>query len=316
MPIHTDKHGRHTVEFQLRGHRVHRRCPSGTTKAQADALEVKLRREIFAVGSLGLEPTVDLPAAIADCLVETAKGTSSDRPRELHAFALVDYVEGRTLQDIPDVAEAYRADARASGLAVATINNRLNVLKKVAKWAWRKKLTRENLSARVPLEDPHNERHEYAQKPLIARLVDAMQTRQGKAWVALAVGTGLRGGALHELQPAHVRDGAIYLPQRPGKKRRGGMIPVAEFAKPHLAALPFTMTRDQLDQEWRVARTECGVPHLHHHDLRHSYASLLANKGVPLNIVGELLGHLTPKTTQRYSHFYDKTLRQAVKKIG
>lgn len=317
MPVRTDRQGRHVVEFQLRGLRVHRRCPPGTTKAEAHELENRLRREIFATRDLGREPTIDLPTAIAVCLEETARGTTSDKPRRLHAHALVDYVTGKSLHDIPAIAEDYRADAIAAGLALSTINGRLNVLKKVAKWAWLppRRWTRENLSAFVKLEDPRNERERYATMTTIRKLIAAMPPGEGRAWVALAAGTGLRGGALHALQPHQVRDGALHLPPATGK-RRARLVPVAAFARPYLRALPFTLTRDQLDGQWRIARAKVGLVDFHHHDLRHSYASLLANEGVPLEVIGELLGHTVPRTTKRYSHLYEETLRAAVRKIG
>lgn len=315
MPVYTGKDGRHVVQFQFRGRRIHRRCPRGTTKAEAQALEAKLRHEIFATRDLGLEPTIDLPHAIATCLAETARGTTSDRPRELHAHALVDYVVGKTLHDIPDIAEAYRADAREAGLAIATVNARLNVLKKVAKWAWRQRLTRENVSAHVPLDDPRNERESYATLPQIKRLVRAMETDEGRAWVALAAGTGLRGGVLHGLQRAQAAAGYLHLPPRSGTKQRPRRLPVAAFAQRYLRVLPFTLTRNQLDQEWRRARAKVGLVGFRHHDLRHSYASLLVNEGVQLEVIGELLGHKVPRTTKRYAHLYDETLDEAVGRI-
>ena len=38
------------------------------------------------------------------------------------------------------------------------------------------------------------------------------------------------------------------------------------------------------------------------HDLRHSYASLAAARGVSLQMIGKLLGHKVGATTQRYAH--------------
>jgi integrase len=52
------------------------------------------------------------------------------------------------------------------------------------------------------------------------------------------------------------------------------------------------------------------------YDLRHSYASLLAAGGASLIIIGKLLGHGSPKTTQRYVHLTDDPLRDAAGKVG
>ena len=48
------------------------------------------------------------------------------------------------------------------------------------------------------------------------------------------------------------------------------------------------------------------------HDLRHSFASDALMAGVPLAIVGEMLGHKNPTTTQRYAHLADGVVRDAL----
>ncbi len=54
---------------------------------------------------------------------------------------------------------------------------------------------------------------------------------------------------------------------------------------------------------WRRAREAAGLPEdLRIHDLRHSFASALANAGTPLNEIGTVLGHSQLSTTQRYAH--------------
>ena len=52
------------------------------------------------------------------------------------------------------------------------------------------------------------------------------------------------------------------------------------------------------------------------HDLRHTYASILASAGLSLPVIGALLGHTQPNTTARYSHLYDDPLREATERVG
>ena len=54
---------------------------------------------------------------------------------------------------------------------------------------------------------------------------------------------------------------------------------------------------------------------IHFHSLRHSFASLLVQKGVSLYIVKELLGHSDIATTQIYSHLQTQNLFDAIYKL-
>ncbi len=67
-----------------------------------------------------------------------------------------------------------------------------------------------------------------------------------------------------------------------------------------------------LNRTWEQIREAAGIPDVRLHDLRHSFASDALGSGVPLAVVGEMLGHRQPSTTQRYAHLADKIVRQAL----
>ncbi len=50
------------------------------------------------------------------------------------------------------------------------------------------------------------------------------------------------------------------------------------------------------------------------HDLRHTYASILASQGLSLPIIGVLLGHTQTQTTERYAHLLNDPLRAATER--
>lgn len=196
----------------------------------------------------------------------------------------------------------------------ATINNRLNVLKAVAKFAWRtKQWIPENLSARISLLQPHNEREVFLTAQQVRMLIDACPQPQGKAWIAIAVYTGMRGGERYKLRPENVNGDNLRI--RTGKTGKLRTIPIVPQLRPYLSALPFSASRYSLDNWFRNARTATNLGFVVPHDLRHTAASFLINAGVPLFVVGQILGHTVPKTTMRYSHLLDSTLSEAMKKM-
>jgi integrase len=67
---------------------------------------------------------------------------------------------------------------------------------------------------------------------------------------------------------------------------------------------------------WRAICRNADLRDLRVHDLRHAFASYLASSGLSLPVIGALLGHSSPTTTQRYAHLLDDPLRAATEKVG
>ena len=61
---------------------------------------------------------------------------------------------------------------------------------------------------------------------------------------------------------------------------------------------------------------EAGLEGFRVHDLRHSYAAVLASDGASLVLIGQLLGHTQAATTARYAHLIDDAQRDATERAG
>ena len=72
----------------------------------------------------------------------------------------------------------------------------------------------------------------------------------------------------------------------------------------------------KLTRDWFEIRQKAGLEGVRVHDLRHSYAALLASHGASLPIIGAMLGHSSPTVTHRYVGLLDKTLREAAGIVG
>jgi integrase len=69
--------------------------------------------------------------------------------------------------------------------------------------------------------------------------------------------------------------------------------------------------RQELKKDWEQLRRAANIQSARIHDLRHSFASVLASKGASLPLIGALLGHSQPATTARYAHLFLDAQRAA-----
>jgi integrase len=72
----------------------------------------------------------------------------------------------------------------------------------------------------------------------------------------------------------------------------------------------------EIKTAWAALCRAAGLEGVRVHDLRHTYASVLASAGLSLPVIGALLGHTQPGTTARYAHLFDDPLRAATERVG
>lgn len=293
------------------GRRVERTLPAGATRADALALEATLRRRQIEVAS-GRNPERLIDEALTQWVEASARHLKSyQKDLRYRIDVLRGYTAGKPLDALPDVAEAVKAAGTKAGLAPASINRYLSILRRVGnlavRWGW----TDRPLGARVELLTGERRRDIYLTAAQVRMLSRAAGGEAGDA-ILFAALTGLRRSELLRLTPDMVRDGVILLDShtKSGKPRAVPMAP--EAARIARRRLPWTLTPKSLRSAFEAARDAAGMPHVRFHDLRHAFGSWLASAGVPMTSVRDLMGHSSLAVTSRYAHVAAPHLREAV----
>jgi integrase len=141
--------------------------------------------------------------------------------------------------------------------------------------------------------------------------------------------TGARRGEIQAARWADVdlEKGVWTKPGATAKQRTEHIVPLNAPARQLIAERPIGESeyifpgrngghRVEIKSNWRRICKAAQITGLRIHDLRHSYASILASSGVGLHAIGALLGHTQPQTTHRYAHLFDDHLRQATERVG
>lgn len=140
----------------------------------------------------------------------------------------------------------------------------------------------------------------------------------------LLILTGCRLSEIQTLRWSHVAGRYLELPDTKTGARRVPLPPAAQdvlAALPRLDGNPFVMAGavegqhvTDLQKPWRRIRAAAGLDDVRIHDLRHTYASNAVANGMPIQMVGKLLGHTQIQTTMRYAHLADDPVLRAAER--
>lgn len=311
MPVYKDARGRYVVDFTAERKRVYRRCPKGATKAQAVAFEARLRGDLWGQ-NLGRRTSVPLVAALQHHLKTSIKGTRSEGKAESSVYRLLDFAQGKTLEQAPEAAQEFVA-AMSPSYSVASINRSLAALRRACSLAFEAGWIEHDIRGRIKLLPGEQKRTVWLTPAEVRTLVDAAKYQRTKDVILLLAYTGLRLGELLGLKPSNVRNGVIHV--RTGKTGEMRTIPVHPAIRAAVRRLPIEGARRNIQTSFAWARKKADMEHVRIHDLRHTFGSWLAQNEVQLATIMELMGHQAPATAKRYLHLSGEAKRKAVRML-
>jgi len=187
-----------------------------------------------------------------------------------------------------------------------------------------------------------NKRDRYLSEEELRKLIetidkceaDGTEEKNMMIFFRLMIYTGARQGELLTAKWEYVNyeQNSLDLPDSKTGKKQIDLSPpaMAEIEKlermvgnPYLFPGYFVGVKEKLgrhhsppNEMWHRIIKRAGITNLRKHDLRHAYASFGLMAGLSLEEIGQLLGHLTPQTTKRYSHLVKSHRKRISDAIG
>lgn len=311
MSIWEDKAGRLHVGIMVCGKRIHRSLPKGATKGDAKLIESELRKSAMQrrPGIPGDPQMVEI-MGLYFAHAETLR--SPDTAKQ-HALRAGPWLEGVRASDV-DLALTKMIDDMREHYKPATINRTIGAVKAALKIAFKARLIPEDYGARTHRLPENNARHNYLSIEQVKRLADcASEQVRAAIWIALL--TGCRRGEILKLTADDIQGDTLRIQSGNTKTLRQRTVPVVPALRPWLEYVPLDINFEGLKSGFARARKKAGID-VNFHDLRHSCASLLINLGVPLEVVRDILGHTTVRTTERYAHLHVDRQKEALGKLS
>ena len=212
---------------------------------------------------------------------------------------------------------------RSSSVSPGTVAKEIATLKHALRMAVEWELLAENPAQGAKLPKQSEGRTRYlSPAEFKAALLAAPEWM--RAPMALAAFTGMRRGEILDLcwKDVDLANNRVYLTETKNGTLR--VLTLNRLAVQVLQSLPVGDPAQLVFPDVDAARlsvytrrvfTSVGIEDASFHSLRHTAASWLVMEGVDLYAVGRILGHKTPRMTQRYAHLSPGFMAAAVNKL-
>lgn len=333
------------VDFQFDGLRYRKRSPDNSRQG-ASAYEALLRHKLARGEPLRVREVRQRDqtfATFATTWLETYVRSNNKHSEQLSkkyalSASLIPFFGNKQIGQIKSFdIERYKAQQVQQGFKNKTITNRLTVLNKclVTAYEW---LELDGAPPKIKWPKwtlPEIDYLSPAECELLLRHANGVMSTM----VLMALRTGMRQGELRGLQWSsidwltrsvvvrHSRDdhsGTLVVPKN-GRSRHIPLdVDVYEMLHERkkddgyvfLAPDGQAFNNDRLNDAIRRLCKHASLRKIGWHTLRHTFASHLAMRGVPLPIIKELLGHANITTTMRYAHVAPSALRTAIEMLN
>lgn len=323
--IREPENGVYWMRFKCQNRRVHE-STGFTDRARAQEAHDRRRLQVLDETRLGRKPDRTWDEAAGEWLIQHAGKRSIEKDRVILRW-LHPYLGGLRLSRIDrELLETIRR-AKIKATSPSTANRYMALVRAILRAAWRDWEWTENVP-KIGMSRIDTGRTIAIDRDQAARLIAELPPHLA-LMARFTLETGLRRHNVTHLRWSHI-DLARQLLWIPADCMKGGKPLVAPLSGAAMQILrqqtgvhpefvfvyqgrPVYQTSTRAFKE---AARRAGLPGLRWHDLRHAWASWLAQDGTPLLALQELGGWQSPAMVRRYAHFEAEHLRAYVERLA
>ena len=292
---------------------------------QAREFHDRRRAELWRITIAGDKPRRTWSEAVKRWLSEHGHKRSAADDRRYAEFwsdsftangiTFLDEVTPDAVKSIRDAEASRKCQRKDSVVSPATVNRKLCFLRAVVNAAYREYRWMDSAPPLFKLLPEMGERMRFLTPAELRRLLQALPEPYASV-AKFAVATGLRQGNCIGLRWGEVDFGSRVVKLRGIKMKNGSPLTIPlnnmaiEAVRPWVGKDDeYVFVRSDLERingvpskTWAAACKKAGIEDFRFHDLRHTWASIMRQGGVGLDVLQELGGWKQSRMVQRYAH--------------
>lgn len=311
------------VSLTLPDGQVVKKSTKTKSKREAEAIEAKWRTELHQQKFWNAPKPLMLSQCLKNYLLATER-KRSHREDKIRAVTLLERLGDMSAYEIGTAKLQRYIQNRLDVVKPSTVNRELALLSVAISYARKMEFDIPPFPRGFKLREPES-RLRWLTEDEADRLIEAARTSKAEFladWIRVALDTGMRVREICSLRWGDLLTDRLTVQApnaKPGKSRTIPLTPAALAAirrQPKRSVWIFSQPDGMPVKDLRSALTNAckraAIDRITPHVLRHTCASWLVQRGVPLYSVRVMLGHSTISVTERYAHLAPEHLQDCV----
>lgn len=332
MSVYQKSNSKWYCIFQINGERKHLLCKGAMNKKEAEQMENSFKYKLQQQQN-GVIPRDDKGVTLnkvfdsfLDYSEHNKKSYKQDKSR---VRLLKEYFKIRYAKDVKPVdIEELKSHLLSQGLSPITINRYLEVISKSFSMA----IDNEWIS-----KNPIKKNTKFIQKNYVVRSLSADEEQRLmkvlsvpeyeylKGIVIVALNTALRRQNILDLTWEQIDLTGRVIEITENKSNKHILKPINDTLYEYLTSIPegkrngyvfinyYTGKKcKEIKRAWKTVKEKANLKDFRFHDLKHTVGTRLAEQGVPIPVIKEVLDHSDIKTTMRYVHTANEQILSAM----